>query len=72
MGTQFLGYFLILSQYLLLAKKASNFKKKSKFEKFKFECIMRKSFIHSNLDFLGVNIEIGWGNTKETAYTFDN
>ena len=37
MCTQFPECFLILAQYLLLAKKASNFKKKkSKFKKFKF------------------------------------
>ena len=49
MCTQFPGCFFILSQYLLLAKKASNLQKKQK--KFNFECIMYKSFINSNFDF---------------------
>ena len=49
MCTQFPGCFLILSQYLLLAKKASNLQKKQK--NFNFECIMYKSFLNSNFDF---------------------
>ena len=50
MCTQFPRCFLIVSQYLLLAKKASNLKNQN-LKNLHFECIMYKSFIQLNFYF---------------------